>query len=189
MARGLLKLCAEEGEGMELKPIEEGTKVSYPVKKAGLISGMGRWIRRVGVAVAITSSAALWTGCMTTGGVVGPEPDYFFCDEHQPEPAPDFQYPGTFSRTLCPNQSTWMEMNVENQSTIRLELENASPYSDVSFQASLTDSQGNLLGSLDVAEPVLEVGLTPGLWRVTVTELGSSEQGNFNLHVDVVSTE
>ena len=52
---------------MTLQPVTDQRKISDPESKAKAVKIMERWIRRVGVAVAITASAAFWAGCPTIG--------------------------------------------------------------------------------------------------------------------------
>jgi len=173
---------------MELRPVTQETVAEYPTRKAQLARIMGRWVRKVGVAVALASSAAFWIGCPVDGAMI--EPDYYYtCDDNNPEPAEDFAYPGTFSRYLCPGQSTFAELTVEDQITLQLELvdQSYSSYSDL--QAIVTDAQGAVAGALDSSQPSLELDLAPGIWRITVTQRSETTEGNFSLNIDEVEQQ
>lgn len=169
---------------MQLQPVTESREASYPVSKAKAVKVMGRWIRRVGVAVATSTIMAFWVGCATGGEAV--DIDYYYenCDDNDPAPEPDFQIPGTFSRYLCPGQSTFAEVTVENQRTIRLNLYDDSYDSGSDVIAVLADPQGAAAASLDEANNVVELALTPGTWRITVTQRSSSAEGEFDLDID-----
>lgn len=169
---------------MKLQPVTEQRKIIYPESKAKTVNIMGRWIRRVGVAVAITSSAAFWAGCPTIGGDIAYPEYHYACEDNDPAPAPDFLFPGTFSRVLCSGQSTWAELTIEDQRSLHFELDDNSydSYSDI--QAVIVDPEGVAAGTLDDANPELDLDLTPGVWRVTVTQLSSSTDGEFSLHID-----
>lgn len=173
---------------MELRPKGSESIVAYPPKKARRLLSKGRWVRRIGVAVAFSSLAAFGLGC--DGGVAiagGMEPpDYFFCDENEPEPVEDFQYPGTFARYLCPGQSTWVELNIEEQVEMRLGLEIGIDGNDSDINAVLVDPDGVTVGMLDRDVRTLDNTFSPGVWRVTVTQRSHHSEGDFSLHIDEV---
>lgn len=169
---------------MQLQPVRKSREVGYPESKAKAVKVMGRWIRRVGVAVAVSAASAFWIGCYGTGGEA-PYPDYYYetCDDNHPAPAPDFQFPGTFIRYLCPGQSTHAEVTIEDQQTVRFRLYDNSPYSSSDLGAVLVDPGGGVVATLDTSEPLVDLALTPGTWRVTVTQRSSTSEGEFELQI------
>ena len=153
---------------MELSPVKtESTEPCYPERRASLRRVNGRWIRRVGVAVA--ASAAMWLfggGCISPGGDVV-DPEFFFCESGSSSQIETMTAPGTAEGQLCGIGEARTSFDVTEERSFQLDLEREFGSAD-DLAADIVDSEGNAVATatLEYSEVVT---LSPGTYEVVVT--------------------
>ncbi len=170
---------------MKLQPISNTTEAPYPARKANTFRVMGRWVRRIGAAVAAAS--CLWiVGCqpVTEGGVPTP-PSFFVCSDEDYEGAQTLDYPGDFPGGLCHEGGALGSMEIHEPVSLAFVLDNGARGGYLDATASIYDPGGVLVAEVDANEPEVVVTFEPGLYEVSVSEGESTEINGFTLHIAV----
>jgi hypothetical protein len=169
---------------MNLAPVATATAPAYPERRAASSPAAGRWLRRLGVALA--GSAAFWVaGCwpISDGGVVGP-PSYFFeCSETSPESTRGLAVPGSYEGVFCAGQNAWAEVDLEVQQTVTIGLTAGDECSAVVY---VIDPDGTAIEIVEPADGDVPVALEAGRHLLAVNHAGGCEDQTFTVNVGEV---
>lgn len=166
---------------LSLQPCTKTETAKYPARKSSLFSVNGRWLRRVGVAVA--ASAAFWlSGCdiLTISGDA-PMPSYFVCADSSPDAPPQLNIPGSYWGDTCRNSRAWARIDVEDQETVSIGITGGG---DCGVMADIIDPEGHAIAAIGADGGDVELDLSPGRWLVSIDHDESCDYASFDLHID-----
>jgi len=168
---------------MKLHPMEKAPEATYPNREASTFRVLGRWVRRIGVAVA--ASSCFWVvGCLPIGVSGEPvDPSYFICEDETDDMVWNLGYPGSYWGSLCDGRGATGTLEIDEQVTLAISLDTGGLDMHLEATASIYDPDGVLLSEVHAGGPEVVLILEPGLHSVVVTEGATSELHSFELHI------
>lgn len=116
-------------------------------------------------------------------------PSYFVCADDTYEVAQQLTTPGSFWGSFCGGAGAEGSLNVSEQTSFSMSLENS--FEDEAFHATaaIYDEDGEIVAEMNAGDPAVEVTLESGVWRVVVTEGEGNEAYEFRLMFDEPSLD
>jgi len=170
---------------MKLQPVQNVTETSYPDRKATTFNVLGRWVRRIGSAVA--ASACIWIVGATTIGCAGMEtagPEFFVCSDDVDISTETMDYPGSYWGSTCSAGGAEGSLEIDERVTLTFNLESGNPDFSLDAVAFIYNASGELMSEVEASGPEVVLTLEPELYDIVVIDENPNGTYSFALHID-----